>query len=151
MRGKRMLILRFLKRYHGGGNNIPLHLLKETRTTVFPKKMTSISSVVTNPTKQDGYNDNFFALLSSQDAVGTPVAGRPPHRSVLAELPHTAPTSSTWRQNGCLGTDEQRAGAAANGPEAEGTVPMSSDIWLSVKQSKARDSCRCSLLRIAFT
>ena len=26
-------------------------------------------------------------------AVGTPVAHRPPHRSVRAELPHTAPTS----------------------------------------------------------
>jgi hypothetical protein len=26
-------------------------------------------------------------------AVGTAIAGRPPHRSVRAELPHTAPTS----------------------------------------------------------
>jgi len=26
-------------------------------------------------------------------AVGTPVTGRPPHRSVRAEFPHTAPTS----------------------------------------------------------
>ncbi len=27
-------------------------------------------------------------------AVGTPLSGCPPHRSVRAELPHTAPTSS---------------------------------------------------------
>ena len=26
-------------------------------------------------------------------AVGTPITERPPHRSVRAELPHTAPTS----------------------------------------------------------
>ena len=28
-------------------------------------------------------------------AVGTPVTERPPHRSVRAELPHTAPTSGS--------------------------------------------------------
>ena len=32
-------------------------------------------------------------------AVGTPVARRPPHRSVRAELPHTAPTSDDWRRS----------------------------------------------------
>jgi hypothetical protein len=32
-------------------------------------------------------------------AVGTVIADRPPHRSVRAELPHTAPTSDVWRQN----------------------------------------------------
>src|ERR1022692_4791600 len=31
-------------------------------------------------------------------AVGTTIADRPPHRSVRAELPHTAPTSDEWRQ-----------------------------------------------------
>lgn len=30
-------------------------------------------------------------------AVGMPVARHPPLRSVRAELPHTAPTSSVWR------------------------------------------------------
>ena len=30
---------------------------------------------------------------SGRIAVGTSVTGRPPHRSVLEELPHTAPTS----------------------------------------------------------
>ena len=33
-----------------------------------------------------------FALLGLAIAVGTAIAGRPPHRSVRAELPHTAPT-----------------------------------------------------------
>src|SRR5262249_9050218 len=32
-------------------------------------------------------------------AVGTTVARRPPHRSVRAELLHTAPTSDTWRRS----------------------------------------------------
>ncbi len=31
-------------------------------------------------------------------AVETPVARRPPHRSVRAVFPHTAPTSDVWRQ-----------------------------------------------------
>ena len=31
-------------------------------------------------------------------AVGTTIADRPPHRSVRAELPHTAPTLDMWRQ-----------------------------------------------------
>jgi hypothetical protein len=31
--------------------------------------------------------------------VGTTIAGRPPQRSVRAELPHTAPTSDEWRRN----------------------------------------------------
>ena len=32
-------------------------------------------------------------------AVGTPISRSPPHRSVRAELPHTAPTSSIWRRS----------------------------------------------------
>ena len=32
-------------------------------------------------------------------AVGMPVARHPPHGSVLEVLPHTALTSSLWRQN----------------------------------------------------
>ena len=37
-------------------------------------------------------------------AVGTPVTRRPPHRSVRAELLHTAPTSDAWRRS--AGWDE---------------------------------------------
>ena len=32
-------------------------------------------------------------------AVGTALTGSPPHRSVRAELPHTAPTSGEWRKS----------------------------------------------------
>ena len=32
-------------------------------------------------------------------AVGTAIADRPPHRSVRAELPHTAPPLDGWRQS----------------------------------------------------
>ena len=34
----------------------------------------------------------FPGKCAVQVAVGTAIAGRPPHRSVRAELPHTAPT-----------------------------------------------------------
>src|SRR6516162_6736740 len=37
-------------------------------------------------------------------AVGNALAGVPPHRSVRAELPHTALTSGVWRRNARLGT-----------------------------------------------
>jgi hypothetical protein len=35
-------------------------------------------------------SERSFGIISV--AVGTVIAGRPPHRSVRAELPHTAPT-----------------------------------------------------------
>src|ERR1017187_7284006 len=38
-------------------------------------------------------------LVFPSFAVGTTIADRPPHRSVRAELPHTAPTSDDWRQD----------------------------------------------------
>src|SRR5207248_7029944 len=34
-------------------------------------------------------------------AVGTPITERPPHRSVLAAFPHTAPTLGIGRQTAC--------------------------------------------------
>ena len=40
-------------------------------------------------------------------AVGTPVARRPPHRSVRAALLHTAPTSDVWRRSARSGADAQ--------------------------------------------
>ncbi len=36
-------------------------------------------------------------------AVGTAIAGRPPHGSVRAALPHTAPTLGVWRENEYVG------------------------------------------------
>lgn len=38
-------------------------------------------------------------------AVGTTIAGRPPHRSVLAELLHTAPTVDVDVRNGLQDMD----------------------------------------------
>ena len=38
-------------------------------------------------------------ILEVLFAVGTPITQRPPHRSVRAELPHTAPTLGEWRRN----------------------------------------------------
>src|ERR1035437_5432566 len=45
--------------------------------------------------------------VSSTVAVGTTIAGRPPHRSVRAELPHTAPTLDVLRQNVCRDKDAE--------------------------------------------
>src|SRR5206468_3339098 len=47
-------------------------------------------------------------------AVGTPVARRPPHRSVQALLTHTAPTSGAWRRSGRPG---KGAGPGSRDPE----------------------------------
>ena len=41
-----------------------------------------------------------FAVKFVAIAVGTAIADRPPHRSVLAELPHTAPTVDVDVRNG---------------------------------------------------
>src|ERR1019366_7825380 len=38
-------------------------------------------------------------------AVGIAVARSPPHRSVRADFPHTAPTLDEWRQSGHSDTD----------------------------------------------
>ena len=43
--------------------------------------------------------DWYFQEVPLPVAVGTAIAGRPPHRSVRAELPHTALTLDGWRQN----------------------------------------------------
>jgi hypothetical protein len=40
-----------------------------------------------------------MASRNSFVAVGTSVTRRPPHRSVLAELLHTAPTADVWRRS----------------------------------------------------
>src|ERR1035441_10245449 len=47
-----------------------------------------------------GKGTDAFSKCATQNAVavGTTIADRPPHRSVRAELPHTAPTLDMWRQ-----------------------------------------------------
>src|ERR1035438_4236395 len=60
-----------------------------------------------------GTNGTRFKLRSSLRlqknavAVGTTIADRPPHRSVRAELPHTAPTSDVLRQTVRRGKDAE--------------------------------------------
>src|SRR3974377_1769193 len=49
-------------------------------------------------------------------AVGTLIAERPPHRSVLAAFPHTAPTSGVGRQSACRAKDEEFAALGGRGP-----------------------------------
>lgn len=53
------------------------------------------------PTSKGAWSRCGLILLATlaEIAVGTPVARRPPHRSVRAELPHTAPTLGEWRRS----------------------------------------------------
>ena len=61
-------------------------------------------------------------------AVGTPVTGSPPHRSVREELLHTAPTSSVWRQSGHWGMDVRVAEMVSSAFADGRTFPMSIDL-----------------------
>src|SRR5262245_37359394 len=56
-------------------------------------------------------------------AVGTPIAGGPPRRSVLAAFPHTAPTSGVRRQIACRARDEGCAVLEASRQSAASSVP----------------------------
>ena len=47
-----------------------------------------------------------YAPCLAHFPVGTLITERPPDRSVQAELPHTAPTSSVWRQTALEAKDE---------------------------------------------
>lgn len=70
----------------------------------------------------------FLIITNCNNAVtvGTSLTGCPPYSSVRAELPHTAPTSSIWRQNEHSDMDGPDAGVATSGIEAGKTVPTSS-------------------------
>ena len=54
---------------------------------------------------------------------------RAPHRSVRAELPHTAPTSSTWRQSEHWGMGGLDVGAATTDYAVAETAAMSIGVW----------------------
>src|SRR5262249_22778225 len=56
-------------------------------------------------------------------AVGTPIAGGPPRRSVRAAFPHTAPTSGVRRQIACRARDEGCAVLEASRQSAASSVP----------------------------
>jgi hypothetical protein len=58
-------------------------------------------------------------------AVGTALAGGPPHRSQRAGLPHWAPTSGAWRRSVLRGTDASRERAAATVCGSGASVPRS--------------------------
>src|SRR5664279_2420006 len=63
---------------------------------------------------------------SSLIAVGTALAGGPPHRSQRAELPHWAPTSGSTRRVGRQATGEARS--AASCPRATARRTRSSPL-----------------------
>src|SRR4051812_45284525 len=58
-------------------------------------------------------------------AVGTLIAERPPHRTVRAAFPHTAPTSGVWRRTASPAKDEGSAVSGASPPPA----PWSAARW----------------------
>ncbi len=70
-----------------------MHLLAAPRkardrsSTVFPSDL--ILRVATRKVNQPG--EKIAAHSNRGVAVGTAISDRPPHRSVRAELPHTAP------------------------------------------------------------
>src|SRR6266478_9536548 len=87
-------------------------------------------------------------------AVGTPVTRRPPHRSVRAELLHTAPTSDTWRRSAGLGGDEGSWHSESSDRPTTTTAPTSSGLAgsaaaahdASAKITWARKLLRLSML-----
>src|SRR4051812_11531568 len=64
--------------------------------------------------------------VSSLVAVGTTVTRRPPHRSVRAELLHTAPTSDAWRRSAHLDADAGSWHLESIHRPSLGTAPRSS-------------------------
>src|SRR5271170_7734171 len=64
--------------------------------------------------------------------VGTPVTRRPPHRSVRAELLHTAPTLDTWRRSAGWDAGERFWHSESSDRPTATTAPMSSGLAGSV-------------------
>ena len=62
-------------------------------------------------------------------AVGTPVARRPPHRSVRAALPHTALTSGGWRRSLLLLAHEVERSTRRAGSESGTRPSMPCSPW----------------------
>src|SRR6266478_4634725 len=64
--------------------------------------------------------------VSTRVTVGTTITDRPPHRPVLAALPHTVPTSDVWRRS------EQSGRDAVHGPRVAGcpTGPQSAPMYI---------------------
>src|SRR5436853_5575626 len=69
-------------------------------------------------------------------AVGTSVTRRPPHRSVRAEFPHTAPTSDTWRRSARWDADVGSSHSESIDRPTARTVPRSSGLAGSVAEAR---------------
>ena len=69
-------------------------------------------------------------------AVGTMISQRPPHRSVRAELLHTAPTSDTWRQTARADADAGSSHSESIDRSTAGTVPRSSGLAGSAAEAR---------------
>ena len=75
-------------------------------------------------------------------AVGTALSGGPPHRSVRAELPHTAPTSGVWRRNvhwgrgaGCVGAGSSGQRVGENGSTASDDAGCDVEAQITRRES----------------
>src|SRR5262249_33274913 len=64
-----------------------------------------------------------FQTNSVRVAVGTTIAGRPPHRSVLAALPHTAPTLDELRRNVAWDRDARHGVLESSGQRSVSLEP----------------------------
>jgi predicted NBD/HSP70 family sugar kinase len=67
-----------------GGTKTEIIALDEGGTEIYRKR------VDTDPISYEAIVATIAGLVQEKVAVGTPVTRRPPHRSVLEELPHTA-------------------------------------------------------------
>jgi hypothetical protein len=99
---------------------------------VFPDQLAALrtqlfAETVTSPQMQEGVE--FFV------AVGTPVSRRPPHRSVRAELLHTAPTFDEWRRSAHSDADAGSSHLESIDQPTARTVPKSSCLAGSVAEA----------------
>src|ERR1039458_6427358 len=69
----------------------------------------------------------YSSFSSAMVAVGTAIAGRPPHRSPRAVFPHEAPILDEWRQSELWGKDGVHAVAEANDLPDAASAPNSDD------------------------
>src|SRR5665213_3454988 len=69
------------------------------------------------------YSSSSFATV----AVGTAIAGRPPHRSPRAAFPHEAPILDEWRQSELWGMDGAHAVLEATDLPGAASLPNSDD------------------------
>ncbi len=124
--------------------------------TAAPRRLTAIVGWLRRLAVMRGRPGSPTALVVNSPAiatcvaVGTAVARRPPHRSVRAELLHTAPTLDEWRQSArsdspCVrlhahraGRATRRAGSASGAGSAARCSPWSAAFPPGSPQTVAR-------------